>query len=129
MVSNKETIKEVTEATDRGLVLTGASRHNESPSAGSGSDSGSPSSISTATHSDNEDVPNDLDLQEDEDQKGKGRKRILGKEPRTRKKGQKFQCTGYGDCALTFTRSEHLSRHIRFVFPLIVGVLVVLPYS
>ncbi|KAG5367880.1 C2H2 finger domain transcription factor dvrA [Yarrowia sp. C11] len=24
-----------------------------------------------------------------------------------------FQCTGYGDCKMTFTRSEHLARHIR----------------
>ncbi|KAK9457873.1 hypothetical protein V1511DRAFT_454880 [Dipodascopsis uninucleata] len=24
-----------------------------------------------------------------------------------------FQCTGYGDCRMTFTRSEHLARHIR----------------
>jgi hypothetical protein len=26
-----------------------------------------------------------------------------------------FQCTGYGDCTMQFTRSEHLARHIRFV--------------
>lgn len=24
-----------------------------------------------------------------------------------------FQCTGFGDCRMTFTRSEHLARHIR----------------
>ena len=24
-----------------------------------------------------------------------------------------FQCTGYGDCHMQFTRSEHLARHIR----------------
>lgn len=24
-----------------------------------------------------------------------------------------FQCSGYGDCRMTFTRSEHLARHIR----------------
>jgi len=24
-----------------------------------------------------------------------------------------FQCTGYGDCTMQFTRSEHLARHIR----------------
>src|SRR5579859_390861 len=25
-----------------------------------------------------------------------------------------FQCTGYGDCTMQFTRSEHLARHIRY---------------
>ena len=24
-----------------------------------------------------------------------------------------FQCTGYGDCRMVFTRSEHLARHAR----------------
>ncbi|CAO3576043.1 unnamed protein product [Absidia cylindrospora] len=24
-----------------------------------------------------------------------------------------FQCTGYGDCRMVFTRSEHLARHMR----------------
>lgn len=28
-------------------------------------------------------------------------------------KGRTFQCTGYPDCNMTFTRSEHLARHIR----------------
>jgi hypothetical protein len=32
-----------------------------------------------------------------------------------KKKGQKFFCTGFGECGLAFTRSEHLARHIRFV--------------
>lgn len=26
-----------------------------------------------------------------------------------------FQCRGYGDCRMVFSRSEHLARHIRFV--------------
>lgn len=30
-----------------------------------------------------------------------------------KKKGQKFFCKGYGSCNLSFTRSEHLARHIR----------------
>lgn len=30
-----------------------------------------------------------------------------------KKKGSKFHCEGFGDCKLTFTRSEHLARHIR----------------
>jgi Zinc finger, C2H2 type len=30
-----------------------------------------------------------------------------------KKKGQRFFCTGYRPCNLSFTRSEHLARHIR----------------
>lgn len=30
-----------------------------------------------------------------------------------RSKGRTFQCTGYPGCNMTFTRSEHLARHIR----------------
>ncbi|KAF8537416.1 hypothetical protein BDD12DRAFT_226398 [Trichophaea hybrida] len=30
-----------------------------------------------------------------------------------KKKGTKFHCTGFGPCNLSFTRSEHLARHIR----------------
>ena len=26
-----------------------------------------------------------------------------------------FQCSGFGDCRMVFTRSEHLARHVRFV--------------
>ena len=27
-----------------------------------------------------------------------------------------FQCRGYGECRMVFSRSEHLARHIRYVF-------------
>lgn len=36
------------------------------------------------------------------------------KKPKT-KSTKVFQCTGYGDCTMQFTRSEHLARHIRCV--------------
>lgn len=26
-----------------------------------------------------------------------------------------FQCRGYGECRMVFSRSEHLARHIRYV--------------
>lgn len=26
-----------------------------------------------------------------------------------------FQCSGFGDCRMVFTRSEHLARHVRCV--------------
>ncbi|ODV90903.1 hypothetical protein CANCADRAFT_24611, partial [Tortispora caseinolytica NRRL Y-17796] len=34
-----------------------------------------------------------------------GRKR--GRSPKV------FRCSGYGDCNMSFTRSEHLARHVR----------------
>ena len=27
-----------------------------------------------------------------------------------------FQCRGYGDCRMVFSRSEHLARHVRYVY-------------
>lgn len=33
-----------------------------------------------------------------------------------KKKGQRFFCTDFPPCQLSFTRSEHLARHIRFVY-------------
>ena len=35
--------------------------------------------------------------------------------PSKKKKGQRFFCTDYPPCKLSFTRSEHLARHIRYV--------------
>lgn len=34
-----------------------------------------------------------------------------------KKKSQRFYCTDYPPCNLSFTRSEHLARHIRYVKP------------
>jgi len=36
--------------------------------------------------------------------------------PSKKKKGQRFFCTEYPPCILSFTRSEHLARHIRYVY-------------
>ena len=38
--------------------------------------------------------------------------------PSKKKKGQRFFCTDFPPCQLSFTRSEHLARHIRYVWPL-----------
>ena len=38
-----------------------------------------------------------------------------GRPSKKKKKGQRFFCTDYPPCNLSFTRSEHLARHIRFV--------------
>ena len=37
--------------------------------------------------------------------------------PSKKKKGQRFFCTEFPPCQLSFTRSEHLARHIRYVTP------------
>lgn len=34
--------------------------------------------------------------------------------PSKKKKGQRFFCTDFPPCQLSFTRSEHLARHIRY---------------
>lgn len=36
-----------------------------------------------------------------------------GSKSNKKKKGQKFYCTDFPPCTLSFTRSEHLARHIR----------------
>lgn len=36
--------------------------------------------------------------------------------PSKKKKGQRFFCTEFPPCNLSFTRSEHLARHIRYVW-------------
>lgn len=38
-------------------------------------------------------------------------------------KSKMFQCTGYGECRMVFTRSEHLARHMRLVTILIKLIL------
>ena len=38
-----------------------------------------------------------------------------GRPSKKKKKGQRFFCTDYPPCKLSFTRSEHLARHIRSV--------------
>lgn len=38
-----------------------------------------------------------------------------------KKKSQRFYCTDYPPCNLSFTRSEHLARHIRQVFTPLLG--------
>ncbi len=37
------------------------------------------------------------------------------KRSKKKKKGQRFYCRDFPPCRLSFTRSEHLARHIRYV--------------
>ena len=44
--------------------------------------------------------------------------------PSKKKKGQRFFCTDFPPCQLSFTRSEHLARHIRFVMSITSAVTI-----
>ena len=60
--------------------------------------------IDMAGSDDGEDVS---DTESNDDESGRPSKK--------KKKGQRFFCTDYPPCNLSFTRSEHLARHIRYV--------------
>jgi hypothetical protein len=65
----------------------------------------------------------DVDMDEDGDEEGEeGSEDESVNDDGTRskkKKSQRFYCTDYPPCSLSFTRSEHLARHIRYVTPLL----------
>jgi hypothetical protein len=66
----------------------------------------------------------DMDGSED-DQDGSDNDTENGEPGRSskKKKGQRFFCTDFPPCNLSFTRSEHLARHIRFIHPPVVESL------
>ncbi|KAL8680424.1 MAG: hypothetical protein Q9186_003384 [Xanthomendoza sp. 1 TL-2023] len=57
---------------------------------------------------------NDIDMSDDNEGASDGES-VDGEtgRPSKKKKGQKFYCTDFPPCNLSFTRSEHLARHIR----------------
>jgi C2H2 transcription facotor len=56
----------------------------------------------------------DLDDKDEEEEESDGEgEEGDGDAASRKKKGQRFFCTGYPPCNLSFTRSEHLARHIR----------------
>jgi hypothetical protein len=60
----------------------------------------------------------DVDMDDsDEAEDGSDAESIDGEtgRPSKKKKGQRFYCTDYPPCNLSFTRSEHLARHIRSI--------------
>ena len=62
--------------------------------------------------------PDDMDVDaSDDDQDGSDNDTESGEPGRSskKKKGQRFFCTEFPPCNLSFTRSEHLARHIRYV--------------
>lgn len=65
-----------------------------------------PSTTSTGDETTIAEEDGDRDLSEDEHDDGAA-------PPSKKKKGQRFFCTDFPPCTLSFTRSEHLARHIR----------------
>ena len=70
---------------------------------------------------DSDDMDMDLDDSDGggagEDGIGSDDESVNADDPRSgkKKKSQRFYCTDYPPCSLSFTRSEHLARHIRYV--------------
>lgn len=59
---------------------------------------------------DGEDV--EMDVSDESGDRSEGS--VNADESGKKKKSQRFYCTDYPPCTLSFTRSEHLARHIRF---------------
>ena len=60
----------------------------------------------------------DVDMGDSDDGEGNSDGESMDGEtsrPSKKKKGQRFFCTDFPPCNLSFTRSEHLARHIRYV--------------
>lgn len=60
----------------------------------------------------------DVDMDDSDDGEGNSDGESIDGEtgrPSKKKKGQRFFCTDFPPCNLSFTRSEHLARHIRYV--------------
>lgn len=58
----------------------------------------------------------DVDMDDAEDGQGLSDDESMASDsgrPQKKKKGQRFFCTEFPPCQLSFTRSEHLARHIR----------------
>lgn len=60
----------------------------------------------------------DIEMDDENDEEGNSDAESIDAEtgrPSKKKKGLRFFCTDYPPCSLSFTRSEHLARHIRYV--------------
>lgn len=66
------------------------------------------------------DSPQDVQMGDDDDDEkdGSDNESVTSdtNRPSKKKKGQRFFCTEFPPCNLSFTRSEHLARHIRYVW-------------
>lgn len=64
----------------------------------------------------------DIEMDDENDDEGNSDAESVDGEPgrpSKKKKGLRFFCTDYPPCSLSFTRSEHLARHIRYVAALV----------
>lgn len=82
-------------------------------------DTGTSSLKRDGSHRSSQDGGEDVDMGEGEDDGQEGEDGSDGESitsesrPSKKKKGQRFFCTEFPPCQLSFTRSEHLARHIR----------------
>ncbi|KAJ9604080.1 Up in starvation [Cladophialophora chaetospira] len=90
----------------QGTQSSGAEHHHHEPTERRGSEGEGSSAI---------DLDMDMDDEDEDDQPGSDNDAESGEADSAsrKKKGQRFFCTGYPPCNLSFTRSEHLARHIR----------------
>jgi len=71
-------------------------------------------SVHSHQSSDSQDIDMGDDDDDGHDQAGSDNESDDDEKPsRKKKKGQRFYCTDFPPCNLSFTRSEHLARHIR----------------
>lgn len=74
---------------------------------------------SVQSHQSADSQDQDVDMADDDDeQDGSDNDSVASDSQRPskkKKKGQRFFCTDFPPCTLSFTRSEHLARHIRYV--------------
>jgi uncharacterized Zn-finger protein len=55
----------------------------------------------------------DVDMEASDESGDRSDGSVNADESGKKKKSQRFYCTDYPPCTLSFTRSEHLARHIR----------------
>ncbi|EXJ85792.1 hypothetical protein A1O1_06160 [Capronia coronata CBS 617.96] len=99
---NAQSSSEVTDA-------DGVSRHQEPHQDGRSQDQTESSMMDVDVDDDDHDNDNDNDQPGTDNEGEQGDPDSASR----KKKGQRFFCTGYPPCNLSFTRSEHLARHIR----------------
>lgn len=68
---------------------------------------------------DSDDMDVDMDMDSSPGERARSDDSADHSDEESKKKKQKktthFYCTGWANCSLSFTRSEHLARHIRYV--------------
>jgi uncharacterized Zn-finger protein len=99
----------------------GLSRAGSSPRKGHEGSKRDSSHFATPTHRDGQDIEMGEGEDDGDEDEGSDNDSVDGdsERPSKKKKGQRFFCTDFPPCQLSFTRSEHLARHIRLVAPVV----------